>query len=212
MLDRSTLNKLIEHTPLAVTVIGVVVFVAAAAGGLPLGNPPLSVTNTIWRVTLAVLGVGLVASGILLMRSPLGKSARDQEMLREVGCYGIQIDSPRAMSQIATSEVVITGSYTVRPPEGALRLFTLTTPDGKLIQPQAIVETFDEERNRWSARVRLARPPRYSLFIVATIVGKSGEKLWDYYFKVATDGRDIPLAGPLPPDIVECDRIWVERV
>lgn len=45
MLDRSTLNKLIDHAPLAVTVMGVVVFLAAAAGGLPVGEPPLAVAS-----------------------------------------------------------------------------------------------------------------------------------------------------------------------
>jgi hypothetical protein len=46
----------------------------------------------------------------------------------------------------------------------------------------------------------------------AALVGESGAALWDYYDKVARTGAALPLDGPLPPDMVECQRIWVERV
>lgn len=108
--------------------------------------------------------------------------------------------------------MTVIGSYAVRPPAGALRLFTMTTPDGKLVQPQAIVEAFDEERKVWSATIHLPDPPRYSAFIVAALASASGAALWDYYDKVAGTGAALPIDGPLPPDIVACQQIWVERV
>jgi hypothetical protein len=212
MLDRSVLKKLVEHAPLAVTVMGVVVFLAAAAGGLPVGEPPLAVASVAWRIALALLGTGLAVAGVLLMLPESQTRAAGHDFTAEVERYSIRIDSPRPMSQIPTAYLTITGSYAVRPPASALRLFTLSTPDGKLVQPQAIVETFDEERRLWSADVHLPDPPRYSVFIVAALVGKTGEKLWDYYFKVGATGAAVLLDGPLPPDIVECQRIWVERV
>lgn len=210
MIDQSVLKKLIEHAPLAVTVMGVVVFLAAAAGGLPVGEPPLSVAGAAWRVALALLGTGLTAAGVLLLLP--GYQRRAAGLAARAPRYGIRIDRPQPMSQIAGAELSVIGSYTIRPPEGALRLFTLTTPDGKQVQPQAIVETFDEERRLWSADIHLPDPPRYSVFIVAALVGETGAALWDYYFQVAATGATLPLDGPLPPDIVECQRIWVERV
>jgi hypothetical protein len=210
VIDRSVLKKLIEHAPLAVTVVGVVVFLAAAAGGLPVGEPPLAVASVAWRIALALLGTALVAAGVLLMLPRYQTRAAD--VVAEARRHGIRIDTPRPMSQIPTAHLTITGSYAVRPPASALRLFTMTTPDGRLVQPQAIVETFDEERRLWSADIHLPDPPRYSVFIVAALVGKTGEKLWDYYYKVVATGPPVLLDGPLPPDIAECQRIWVERI
>jgi hypothetical protein len=54
--------------------------------------------------------------------------------------------------------------------------------------------------------------PRYTLFIVAVLVGKRGAMLWDVYFPIAQDGAALPNDEPMPPDIVECQRIWVECV
>jgi hypothetical protein len=212
MLDRSTLNKLIDHAPLAITVMGVVVFLAAAAGGLPVGEPPLAVASSGWRIALALLGAGLTAAGVLLLLAGSDARYANRDVIGNSDRYGIHIDSPRPMEQIATANVVVIGSYAVRPPAGALRLFTMTTPDAKLVQPQAVVEAFDEERKVWSGTIHLPDPPRYSAFIVAALAGASGAALWDYHDKVAGTGTDIPLDGPLPPDIVACQRIWVERV
>lgn len=211
MLDRSTLNKLIEHTPLAVTVMGVVVFLAAAAGGLPVGEPPLAVGSIGWRISLALLGAGLAAAGVLLMWSGETGIGRG-DFIGKAERYAIRIDSPQPIDQIPSAELKVIGSYAARPPAGALRLFTMTTPGARLVQPQAIVETFDAERKLWSAEIHLPDPPHYTVFIVAALVGASGAALWDYYEKVAGMGTALPLDGPLPPDIVECHRIWVERV
>ena len=62
-----TIEKLLERIPLAVIVIGVLVFLIGAAGGLPLGNPPLQVTDPAWRVGLGVMGLILVGSGLLFI-------------------------------------------------------------------------------------------------------------------------------------------------
>jgi protein-S-isoprenylcysteine O-methyltransferase Ste14 len=119
MLDRSTLNKLIDHAPLAITVMGVVVFLAAAAGGLPVSEPPLAVASSGWRIVLALLGAGLVSAGILLLLAGSGTGRAGRDVTTNAGRYGIRIDRPRPMEQIATANVVVIGSYAVRPPPPA---------------------------------------------------------------------------------------------
>lgn len=67
MPGKSSWEKLIERAPLAVIVIGVIVFIIGAAGGLPLGNPPLQVTDLTWRVGLGAMGFILAVFGLLLL-------------------------------------------------------------------------------------------------------------------------------------------------
>lgn len=67
MPDKSTIEKLIDSAPLAVILIGVVVVTLGAAGGLPIGNPPLQVTDPGWKIALGVMGAVLVLGGLLLV-------------------------------------------------------------------------------------------------------------------------------------------------
>ena len=67
MLEKSSWDKLIERTPLAVIVIGVFLLIVGAAGGLPVGNPPLQVTDLAWRVGIGTMGVIISTVGLLLL-------------------------------------------------------------------------------------------------------------------------------------------------
>jgi len=60
MLD-SVLEKLLNNTPLALVVIGVILFVTGAAGGL---SPfSIQVAESGWRIALAILGLVLIGVG-----------------------------------------------------------------------------------------------------------------------------------------------------
>ncbi len=152
MLDETTLAKLIDRAPLAVIVIGVLVFIIGAAGGLPIGNPPLQVTDFAWRVGLGIMGLILVAAGLLLLSREDGLLI-SRSHKTTASKYGIRIESPREGAQV-NEFVDIAGSYTVKPPDNALRLFTVV-PDGGSFQPQAIVQ-FDAGK-KWHGKVRLER-------------------------------------------------------
>jgi VIT1/CCC1 family predicted Fe2+/Mn2+ transporter len=64
MPDKSIIGKLIESTPLAVILVGVVVFIVAAGGGLPIGNPPIQIIDPAWKIGLGLLGGMLVIVGL----------------------------------------------------------------------------------------------------------------------------------------------------
>lgn len=207
MLDETTLAKLIDRAPLAVIVIGVLVFIIGAAGGLPIGNPPLQVTDFAWRVGLGIMGLILVAAGLLLL-------SREDGLLISRGHkataskYGIKIDSPREGAQVVEF-VDVAGSYTVKPPDNALRLFTVM-PESGSFWPQAIVQ-FDADK-KWHGKVRLSDAPRYAMWIVAAVVDASGQVLWDYYYKVGERTNWSPIEGPFSSYAFECAKVWVERV
>lgn len=208
MLDKTTIAKLIDRAPLAVIVIGVLVFIIGAAGGLPLGNPPLQVTDFAWRVGLGAMGLILVAAGLLLLsredgflvtRSPKAGASR----------YGIRIESPREGAHVGEF-VDVFGSYAVRPPDNTLRLFTIV-PDGGWFWPQAIAQV-DAIEKKWHAKIKLSDAPRYAMFIAAAIVDGPGQALWDYYYKLGEKTGWTPIDGPFSSYAFECARVWVERV
>ena len=207
MLDENTVAKLIDRAPLAVIVIGVLVFIIGAAGGLPIGNPPLQVTDFAWRVGLGAMGLILVAAGLLLL------SREDEPSISSgykatASKYGIKIESPREGAQV-NEFVDVAGSYTVKPPDNTLRLFTVM-PDGGSFWPQAIVQ-FDADK-KWHGKVRLSDAPRYAMWIVAAIVDVPGQVLWDYYYKVGEKTNWSPIEGPFSSYAFGCAKVWVERV
>jgi len=73
------IEKLVDRAPLAIVMIGVVVFVIGAAGGLPLGSPPLQITDPVWRIALGTMGAILVIAGVLLTFRETAPEATAQE-------------------------------------------------------------------------------------------------------------------------------------
>lgn len=67
MPDKSAIEKLIESTPLAIILVGVIVFILAAVGGLPIGNPPIQILDPTWKNGLGLLGVALILVGLALV-------------------------------------------------------------------------------------------------------------------------------------------------
>jgi hypothetical protein len=92
MLDKAIAEKLIDRAPLAIIAIGVLVFIIGAAGGLPIGSPPLRIGDVAWRVGLGAMGEILTLAGLLLTAtegrlSPFSSSTvrqfgSDEELLR----------------------------------------------------------------------------------------------------------------------------------
>ena len=208
MLDKTMFEKLIDRAPLAVIVIGVLVFIIGAAGGLPVGNPPLQVTDWVWRVGLGAMGLVLVIAGLLLL-SGESKWISGTGPKSPASKYGVKFGSPRDGAQVG--EVVeIAGSYEIRPPGDSLRLFSVL-PDGGWFRPQAIVQ-FEADDKKWHGKVRLSDAPRYAVVIVAAIVDEAGQAMWNYYHKVGEVSGWMPIDGPFSACAVECARVWVERV
>ena len=67
MFDKSFVEKILDRSHLALILVGVLLFIMGAAGGLPVGNPPLQVIDLGWRIALAVFGLLLFILGVLLL-------------------------------------------------------------------------------------------------------------------------------------------------
>jgi hypothetical protein len=207
MPDKSIIEKLIDRAPLAVIVVGVFVFILGAAGGLPIGNPPLQVSDYSWRIALGVMGLILAVSGLLLLSKE--KNISDAYLVSRLNDYGIRIDNPVNGARLG-EDIDISGSYKIKPPDGTLRLFTIAT-DGGWFWPQTIAQ-FDLAKKKWHGKVKLGGSPRYSIFIVAALVDQSGHAMWNYYYKVGEKTNWTPIDAPFTSYAIECDKITVERV
>lgn len=99
-----TFESLVKNAPLAIVVIGAILCVIGAAGGLPVGNPPLQVGDPAWRVGLAAVGILLVGVGILSMLRTSDdaphwvSSRRLEEQIEAVGKESIPINIQRSVS------------------------------------------------------------------------------------------------------------------
>ena len=67
MFNKSYIEKLLDRAPLALILIGVLIFIMGAAGGLPIGNQPLIVSDSDSRIGLGIVGVLMLGIGILLL-------------------------------------------------------------------------------------------------------------------------------------------------
>lgn len=82
-MQEKIIEKLIGNAPLLILLIGVIVFAIGAAGGLPIGDPPLQVHDSGWRLALGGMGALLAAAGLLLVfrDSALGmKSSKGMDL------------------------------------------------------------------------------------------------------------------------------------
>ena len=79
MVNKAIVEKLIDRAPIAVIVIGVLLIIIGAAGGLPIGDPPLQVEDFGWRITLSVIGGILMTVGLLLVWRGVSKKPTEEE-------------------------------------------------------------------------------------------------------------------------------------
>src|SRR5436305_748955 len=92
------LGPLLRNTPLALDVVGVLLFAFAAAGGLP--QFQIFVADPVWRIALAVLSLAVVAMGGFQLWAWKAPAAIDPEK------YGVRITYPTAGSEIGTTDVI----------------------------------------------------------------------------------------------------------
>jgi hypothetical protein len=82
MLDKDAVGKILDRTPLFIIIVGLIIFIIGAAGGLPIGDPPLQVSDTSWRLALGIVGILLLVIGILLL---LRENATEKRQSKNAG-------------------------------------------------------------------------------------------------------------------------------
>ena len=170
MRETSVVEKLIKNTPLAIFVIGVILFVIGAAGGWP--NPPLHVYDWRWQIALGVMGV-LTAGfgGLSYWRERTRKSGEDSHET-----YGIEISSPSNGDAVGEN-FIVEGKYDVKPPDGVDVVVLEVSPKSGLYYPKTNKVFFDEKRKTWktaSISIALTRLLQLVTFCFRTIKSWSG--------------------------------------
>ena len=193
--------------PLGIMIGGLLLFLFAASGGGMLGALSLRIEERSWQLLLAAIGIGLVAMGVLLLADNGSQEAvpARRKVVGNTADFQIKMLRPARFRR----HMQVKGGYLNMPPEGSLRLFTVTE-DGRF-RPQSVV-TFDELKRRWSGKVDLGPGPYYSVYVVAAFVDEAGIVLWDYYYQVGEKSDWEPIGGRFRNCAVECDRFLVEGV
>jgi hypothetical protein len=208
---KNFLKSLMENVWLVIIIVGIIVVLIGAAGGLNVKDLNLQVSDSSWRVAIVVFGCIITALGLCLLS---WREMRRDKVFSNMK-YGIcfKIPDPTHKHIEYTDEVQILGGYKLEPPNKSLRLLVVSEDKSKY-WPNRIVENFDEHKKEWSASVSLdtSKPgEEYGVLIVAALVGPAGKALWDYYSKVGnTHGVWEPL-HPLPPDTIECAEVPVTK-
>jgi hypothetical protein len=198
------LNSLVKNTPLAVVVIGVLLVVIGAAGGLP--QLSLKVAEPGWRFASGAAGT-LVAGfgGFLILRAP----SRSSNLAALAEGYGLKIFSPVNASDVK-EYVGVFGTFKNRPPDKSVWIIERSLRSG--VNSFKRRPLFDETDKRWSApQCRLGGKTGEKRVLFVAVVGDSGQALADYYFKVGNETGQWPGIETLPLDIVPCDSIQVRR-
>ena len=204
MLDKSTIEKVISNTPLALVLIGLLLVVIGAAGGWP--SPALQVNESGWRIALAAMGVVVVGVGGLLLWREKAPPASTPSC--EV--YGIKIVYPRNGQEVE-ADFEIYGTYKTKPPNEKIVQVFHGPPGTPAYWP--IIEAkvnFDVERKTWHTGARIGGNPAPRDIVVA-LMEQAGQALCDYYHKVGEETGKWPGIITLTPDIVECDRVTIKR-
>jgi hypothetical protein len=191
--------------PFSVIVMGLLLFLFAAAGEFEIGGLSLSVETRIAQLLLSAMGIGLLAAGVLMLADEQkdGDRRAGRKQARPLVDYGIKMLRPTRFQR----KMVVEGGYLNKPPDGKLRLFT-ATEDGRF-RPQSIV-IFDEKMRRWTGEVDLGPGPYYSVYVVAALIDRPAAILWDYFYQVGRKTDWEPIAGSMRDYAVECDRFLVE--
>jgi hypothetical protein len=209
---KALIEKLIENTPLAILVIGVILFVMGAAGGWP--NASLSVQDPRWKIALGVMGV--VTAGFGGLSYWRERTRKTDEGSHET--YGIEITSPSNGDTVGEN-FIVEGKYDVKPPDGVDVVLLEVSPKSGFYYPKTKKVFFDEKRKTWktasiSIAVRQYRGGERTL-VAATM--RRDNALWEYFYQVSNliSRKDqtihIPGFAKLTPDIIKCHEIIVKR-
>ena len=202
----AVVEKILDSLVLALVLLGVAVFVIAAAGAVPT-SPILPVSDPIWRSALALLGVGLVVVGLLKSRNDRPGIVRDRWKR-----YGFRIEGLTPGQTVRTDDgwLEVRGTYKTKPEADVVALF-VTRQVRDLWWPMRPAVSF-EAGNRWVGRVHLGSAPPSQEVIVLALVGPNGQVLRDYYEKVGARHGDYQPLDRLTDDTVECDSVIITKV
>jgi hypothetical protein len=120
MLEK-IIQQFVDRAPLAIVAIGVFVFIIGAAGGLPVGSPPLQITDPAWRIGLGVLGFVLAVAGLLLQfregAQPKADTKAVENLSLEKGKRELETSEPQTDTLSEVEDIVAQATTDVESKE-----------------------------------------------------------------------------------------------
>jgi len=196
------IQALLKNTPLALVVIGLLLAVIGASGGME--KFAIKVEDPKWRVALGVMGIVVAGFGALLIWRTR-KEIAPQVLAQE--CE-LKITAP-LNGAVVDESTQFAGSFKKIPSEGSIVLLeqSVTTGDYWFKKRPVI----DEKNKQWYIDSRVGGEPGKERVIYLAIMGKSGQALWDYYRRVGEETKQWPPMRTLTTDIIICDNVRVRR-
>jgi hypothetical protein len=189
--------------PLAVMVVGALLVVIGAAGGIQ--KISLSIPELGWRIALAVMGAVVAGLGVIL----IWRRGRDvQASPEEIKDYELKIAFPTREQEVG-ERIRMSGTYKRKPPTGSVVILDQSLADGRYWFKRSLVDF--EEPNRWSADLHIAGQPPTHRKICIAVAGPAGKALLEYYFTVTKETEKYVGVSTLTPDIAVCDSVVVWR-
>lgn len=173
------------------------------------------------RVWPIMMGIVLISFGavVWLLNNRIATVQDENHLLQEAnaqlkqsGAQAIVIDPSIRIASHQDNDIVgsvfdLSGVYGDLPPDNSLRVF-VRHDDATGIFPQDMVE-YEQEEKIWRARVDIGNLPGEPVTVFAALVGKDGQALYAFYFKVGrATGQWVGLDA-LTRDIIEVDSVRV---
>ncbi len=199
IIPESAWPELLKKPALSL-ILGAILFVLAASGGV--SSLGVEVNEPQWRVTLAIVGAGLIATGVWLAVRRDGSPSKPE---RDPSSFGIKIRTPSSGS-IAPFSFEVSGEYKLLPVGHSIRVVVV---EGERHWPQGVAR-ISASNKQWRAMVNhMGGVKGQSRTIAVIVMNESGSTLCDYYEKAGREtGRWIPISK-LTSDMVECDNVTV---
>jgi hypothetical protein len=210
---KSVPDKIIENAPLALTILGVVLVLIGAAGGIKFQQLQIPVIDSYGRVTLGLIGLLVVLFGILLIwrertrESIVKRPQNDYEKDLGTG-YGIKITSPKRNDRVS-ERFDVEGIYKTKPTdENSIWIIEYRSDTHEFWPKRPVV--FDPD-NTWHLTITVGGRHMQKLEIMVADVGQSGQALLNYSLKVGKESNRWISIEKLTPDITRLDSVTIIR-
>lgn len=200
MDKKNFITAIVENSPLALTIVGLCVFIVAACGGL--ARYGLTVTDLAWRIALGIVGAVTTLCGILLFLTRGSRQLRSQRLDPERFKIKITYPKPR---DIVPRRFDVQGTYEAEPSDSiGVRILELSPKTGKYRPGRRII--FEKDQKIWQAtNCDLGGDPGDERIILVALLGENGQALCDLYDRVGPEAKRVGVVK-LTNDMVECDR------
>jgi hypothetical protein len=177
---KTGIQELFRHPALLLVLLGGILFILAAAGGVSTGTASLPIADPTWRIAVAVMAIAILLAGMYLqLWQPERATAKATED------YGIKITQPDPRNEERVIvPFTLRGTYVTKPPDGTLRLFAVAADNSAYWPRPETIEPVPYTKNEWTCEIRTTTPPGNRYTIAVAAVDETGHALADYYFKV----------------------------